>query len=331
MVIDDDATQLNNMVEMLEEAGHTVTKLSDPANARHVFDELQPDLVILEVRSDQGQGWDVLSDLSLETPVVVVSAASREEDIVRGLEIGAADYLAKPYRSGELLARVKARLALPVGIAPASALPNPAPSPAPVPAEPRRANRRHKEDEAVFMSDSEELSLLRMSSPAAPGESQDRTEVPAERPSTLGGQLRYERMRRQMTFVQIENVIKVRLSYLQAMEDNKFTLLPRGPAALHMVRAYAEHLGMDANTVVEEFRANHYVDANATMPTLAGSRPARQIPRWLLMLVAVILALAIGIAAIAYFDPQVFENLGAQIEAWYWWAVSQVFGPAPAE
>lgn len=329
LIIDDDVTILAPMVALLEEAGYEVARSSDVRHGELLYAERRPDLVILEVRAGGDKGWELLGRLAAETPVLVVSGAAHEEDVVRAFDEGAADHIAKPYRSAELLARLRARLAAPQaalaqGIpaeAPAvyatpQAQPGPpaaeAPASAAVEAH-RTAQRRNRRgqapvDESVFMSEAEEMALLRTPPVAAP----DRPEgapAPDVGEGGLGRRMRAERMRRHLTLVQIENELKIRMSYLQAMEDEKLTLLPRGPAAPQMVRDYASFLGLDPNEALEELRAQQYGEAVAPIPALGGAPAPRSLPRWLIILAAVLLALAVGVGAIMLFDPGFFLRL----------------------
>lgn len=327
LIIDDDVTLLARLTGQLEEAGFGVARSSDLAHAERLYAEERPDLVILEVRSGGGAGWELLGRLAAETPVVVLSGAAGEDDVVRGIEAGAVDYIPKPYRSAELMARLRARLATPVA-APMSPMAASAPpvavaatagppsapasskSPPARPRSGRKVNGREVDEESVFMSEAEEMALLRLPPADASGAAPLR-QAEDEGPQGFGQRLRAERQRRHLTLVQLENDLRIRMSYLQAMEDEKFTLLPRGPAALQMVRTYAEHLGLDADAVLEEFRSEHYVEESAPIPALGGSPAARSLPRWAILLAAVLLALAICVGVILIFDPSFFARVGA--------------------
>lgn len=316
LIIDDDVTLLARLVAQLEEAGFATARTSDLVHAEALYAEDRPDLVILEVRSGGGAGWELLGRLAAETPVVVLSGTASEEDVVRALEAGALDYIAKPYRSAELIARLRARLMAPTPpvatTAPANAATPPADRPAAEPSKARATRRRggrDVEEESVFMSDAEEMALLRM--PHAPEEAPPRRLEQEADSQGFGRRMRAERLGRHVTLVQAENDLRIRMSYLQAMEDEKFTLLPRGPAALQMVRAYADYLNLDAAKIVDEFRADHYVEANEPLPALGGSRLTRPLPRWVVLVAAVVLALAVGVGAIMIFDPAFFGRLGA--------------------
>jgi DNA-binding response OmpR family regulator len=329
LIIDDDVTLLTRLAAQLEEAGFAVERSSDLAHAEGLYAQSRPDLVVLEVRSGGGKGWELLERLAAETPVMALSGAATEADVVRGMEAGAVDYVAKPYRSAELIARLRARLHTQVAaVAAAQPAAAPAPpeqqaAPAPGPARAiRRKNGREVDDDAVFMSEAEEMALLRMPPPAGASPAQP---AEADAPQSFGSRMRAERLRRHLTLVQVENDLRIRMSYLQAMEDEKFTLLPRGPAALQMVRSYAEHLGLDAAAVLDEFRAQHYVEANEPIPALGGSRMARPLPRWAVLLAGVLLALVVGVGAIFLLDPSFF-GLAAEFFQGLWAQILALFG-----
>lgn len=342
LIIDDDVTLLTRLAAQLEAAGYQVARSSDVVHGERLYVEQRPDLVVLEVRAGDGRGWDLLERFSAETPVLVLSGAAREEDVVRGFEAGAIDYVSKPYRSAELLARLRVRLsdAAPSPLA-ARAVMSPAPAPvvttaapaaptpvvaaaAPAASEPRPASgapapqaaskRQHARrgsdiDETVFMSEAEEMALLRMppATGTQAGPSVDR--IIEEGSGSFGPRLRAERLRRHLTLVQVENDLRIRMSYLQAIEDEKYTLLPRGPAALEMVRRYAEHLGLDAADMLAEFRSKHYVEAPEPIPALGGPPAPRSLPRWPIALAAILLALLVGLGTILVLDPGFFSRV----------------------
>jgi hypothetical protein len=187
----------------------------------------------------------------------------------------------------------------------AEALPPPQPT--------RRASaRREAEEESVFMSEAEEMALLRMPD-ARSVASAVAGAAALDAEASLGPRLRNERLRRHLTLVQVENELKIRMSYLQALEDEKYTLLPRGTVALQMVRSYVTFLGIDPEPVVEEFRTQHYVDQYEPLPALGGSRMPRSLPAWLIWVVAILLALVVAVGVILYFDPGFFLNLWVQL------------------
>src|SRR5690349_17500348 len=110
LVIDDDVTLLARLSAELEEAGYDVLRATEARHVDLLVDEHRPDLVLLDTGTSRGEGWELLGRIAPRLPVIVISGRGLEEDIVRGLDAGAADYLPKPFRSAELLARVRARL-----------------------------------------------------------------------------------------------------------------------------------------------------------------------------------------------------------------------------
>ena len=110
----DDAPELRRMVgELLEGAGYAVTLAADCAQARRAWTESQPDAALLDVMLPDGDGFSLLEELRRVencVPVLFLSARDDDEAGLRGLGLGADDYITKPFSMRELLARVKANI-----------------------------------------------------------------------------------------------------------------------------------------------------------------------------------------------------------------------------
>lgn len=120
LVVDDEPTITEFLETGLTYEGYTVRTIDDGLAAIAAAREFRPDLVILDVMLPGLDGFDVLQRLRREGDVAVLMLTARDEldDTVRGLEGGADDYLVKPFKFKELLARVRAvlrrrRIALP--------------------------------------------------------------------------------------------------------------------------------------------------------------------------------------------------------------------------
>jgi two-component system, cell cycle response regulator len=115
LVADDSLVIRSVLRKQLEEYGHTVIEAVDGVEALQVCRKDPPDVVLLDVEMPNLDGHGVLTALradveTVDIPVVFLTARSTTEDVVKGLRLGAHDYLGKPFEPAELLARVSAAL-----------------------------------------------------------------------------------------------------------------------------------------------------------------------------------------------------------------------------
>ncbi|WP_461613875.1 response regulator transcription factor [Clostridium sp. Marseille-QA1073] len=112
LVVDDDKNICEVIKMYLESSGYSIKIANDGKEAQEVFLSFKPDLVILDVMLPYVDGIDVLKWIrkDSETPVIMVTAKGETFDKVLGLELGADDYIVKPFEPKELIARVKAVL-----------------------------------------------------------------------------------------------------------------------------------------------------------------------------------------------------------------------------
>lgn len=112
LVVEDDPKTVRTVRLYLEQADHTVTSTGDGATAIRMIRAQRPDLVILDLMLPEVDGYDVarLVRADADVPIIMVTARTREEDTLAGFEVGADDYLQKPFSPRELVARVSAVL-----------------------------------------------------------------------------------------------------------------------------------------------------------------------------------------------------------------------------
>ena len=112
LVVDDERTLRETLAESLEEEGYVVFQAADGREAVEAFRRHHPDLILLDLMLPELSGIEVCRIIRAESgvPILMLTAKSAEIDKVVGLELGADDYVTKPFSFRELLARVRALL-----------------------------------------------------------------------------------------------------------------------------------------------------------------------------------------------------------------------------
>ncbi|GAA3259372.1 Two-component response regulator SA14-24 [Lactococcus lactis subsp. lactis] len=126
ILVVDDEKPISDIVKFnLTKEGFEVFTAFDGEEALEAFKEVQPDLILLDLMLPKLDGLDVAREIrkTSDTPIIMVSAKDSEFDKVIGLELGADDYVTKPFSNRELLARIKANLRR-INIAPAESTDN---------------------------------------------------------------------------------------------------------------------------------------------------------------------------------------------------------------
>jgi two-component system response regulator VicR len=115
LLVDDDRELVELLSFAVQRAGMRPIAAHDGASACKLLDELRPDLVVLDVRLGSSNGLDVLKTIrrSHTVPVIMLSALDTEDDKVNALDLGADDYVTKPFAFRELVARIRACLRRP--------------------------------------------------------------------------------------------------------------------------------------------------------------------------------------------------------------------------
>lgn len=112
LIVDDDADFLDTLSFLLKATGYDVSTAQDGQGLFSKQAEEQPDLILLDIGLGNEDGFELVLKLRKQSnvPVIMLTGRGHETDQVVGLELGADDYIVKPYKSGELLARVKSVL-----------------------------------------------------------------------------------------------------------------------------------------------------------------------------------------------------------------------------
>ena len=116
LIVDDEPGIVRGLEDNLRFEGYQTSTATDGHQALAVAAREAPDLILLDIMMPGMSGWDVCRDLrgqGIDVPIIMLTARGEETDRVRGLELGADDYITKPFSLRELLARVRAVLRRP--------------------------------------------------------------------------------------------------------------------------------------------------------------------------------------------------------------------------
>ena len=113
MIVEDEPSLIFTLRDTLENEGYQIIVAEDGNQALTLLDDTKPDLMILDIMLPGMSGFDVchkIRDRNMQFPIIILTARDQEIDKVTGLNLGADDYITKPFGVKELLARIKARL-----------------------------------------------------------------------------------------------------------------------------------------------------------------------------------------------------------------------------
>ena len=115
LVVDDDKSITKIVKAYLEQAGYRVLVAFDGESAMHILLSEKPDLLILDLMLPDRDGWDITNSIRNDkrlaaTPIIMLTARVGDSDKIVGLELGADDYVTKPFNPREVVARVRAQL-----------------------------------------------------------------------------------------------------------------------------------------------------------------------------------------------------------------------------
>lgn len=112
MIVDDDDDLSMLICDMLEDAGYIATHVACMEEAYEQMQKQMPHLILLDINLPDGNGFELCRELRTrsQVPIIFASARTSEDDKVEGLDMGADDYLAKPYSLKELMSRIRSLL-----------------------------------------------------------------------------------------------------------------------------------------------------------------------------------------------------------------------------
>jgi len=117
LVIEDEPANIQTLSTLLKERGHQINIATNGRQGLEVLERIRPDLILLDIMMPEMDGFETCRRIKASTawreiPIIFLTAKTDTADIVRGFELGAVDYVAKPFNAHELLARVNTHLTL---------------------------------------------------------------------------------------------------------------------------------------------------------------------------------------------------------------------------
>jgi len=113
LIVEDEVTLLLGLKDAFEDLGFTVLRAADGERGLALAVDGKPDLILLDIMLPKVNGYEicrVVRSRGLDMPIIMLTAKGQEEDVILGLNLGADDYVTKPFQLGELLARANAFL-----------------------------------------------------------------------------------------------------------------------------------------------------------------------------------------------------------------------------
>jgi two-component system KDP operon response regulator KdpE len=112
LVVDDDPAIRDSMARELRAAGYTVFSASEGRTGVQAFETHGPDLILTDLSMPRSDGFELISAIraTSQTPIIVLSVRGNDADKIRALDLGADDFVTKPFSVAEVLARVRAQL-----------------------------------------------------------------------------------------------------------------------------------------------------------------------------------------------------------------------------
>lgn len=109
VIIEDDKAIMNSLSDFLIAEGYTVYKAEGQKDGTRLIRECSPDCILLDISLPDGNGFSICSDVRgySDVPIIFLTASGDEKSVIAGLELGADDYIKKPFSPAELVARIR--------------------------------------------------------------------------------------------------------------------------------------------------------------------------------------------------------------------------------
>ena len=283
LAIDEDVVLTMSLDLQFGHVGHSVRRVSTIAQAKTAYKEQTPDVIVIDPTMSEQDGWGLVEQWSTQIPTVIMSHDPTDATERRAQAAGVRAVLRKPLLVRELIDAIMPF----VGEATPLQAERPNTSDTVPPPSGRTGQRSANPTAAERRAARERVRAAEGSPPETPHPPQTTaqnnadplglggtpdddlllaglpttsyTEVPTpEKKESLGMQLRAQRIKRNIPLNQVDLVIGVHMAYLQAMEEDLFSHLPRGRMAEEMISKYVKYLNLDVTAALLQYRSFQY-------------------------------------------------------------------------
>ncbi len=283
LAIDEDVVLTMSLDLQLGHVGHSVRRVSTVAQAKAAYNEHIPDVIVIDPTVSEQSGWSLIEQWSTTIPTIVISHDTTDATELRSQMLGVRAILRKPLLVRELIDAIMPYMgaAQPAqaepsstAVAPDSSTPSsPRRSVNPTAAERRAARERNKQPliQSPSTPDTGTSDPGQLTDPLGLGDTIEDDRLLAGLPTTsytetktpdkqdsLGLQMRAQRLKRNIPLNQVDLAIGVHMAYLQAMEEDRFSHLPRGRMAEEMITKYVNYLNLDVAAALLQYRSFQY-------------------------------------------------------------------------
>jgi len=319
LAVDDDVVLTMSLDLQLGYEGHQVYRADSIAKVDAHLETIIPNVLIIDPAVDPEQCWMLITNWATRIPVIVLSHDPTDATRTKAHKLGCRNYIGKPCTIRALVDAINAVISDDTATTTtnkpkARTGRKSARTTASTPVTPTTdtgadtpANNAQADDLlSLNMNDDDELLLagLPTTAPAVVPQHQDNT--------SLGSRFREARVARNIPLTQVNLAVGIQLTYLQAIEEDRFSFLPRGRMAEEMLRKYARYLNLDEAEAIQIYRGLQYSDSYEPI-TEFGATSLIVTSYWsiLLWLIGISILTAIGYGIWRIDQPRILATMDA--------------------
>lgn len=327
LAIDEDVVLTMSLDLQLGHVGHTVQRANTITVALSHYSQTTPTVVVIDPSLEEQNGWQLVTKWVATVPIVIISHDPTDATRQRAESLGCAVVLTKPFLMRDLVnvltpflegnasnkkpPRKRATASQPIVEGDSKTVRTPrkrTQRTEPQPVVPSLPTPR-EDTLGIGISDADEQLLAGLPTTAP------NSTASTPRQETLGMRMRNERLKRNIPLSQIDLIIGVHMAHVQAMEEDRFSYLPRGRMAEEIITKYVRYLGMDVNEALNHYRNFKYAEQVEPIVSYGAENLKLASYGWVLQLILALVVLGlIGWGIYRVDRARVMQYAGGMIE-----------------